>query len=566
MRLFAFALLFHASLFAQNAAPNPQPAALAPLGALRSLVTAYFAMDSTERGGLTWSLQPLTARANGEVMVKEKDGRKYLDFSKSRARVSVAPAFQTGAAYTLSAWVSLPTPDNHGLLWTGNRGIYMLFCDWGLGYWEPTKRKDTPWSQTRDGLIGWQHVAVTFDGTNSQAFLNGRALNTFRGQIAENLVCFGNDESPVLERSRMCAGVDEQIFFNRALSATELATVMNCTQAKAVPFAPVAPVFQGAPKTASALVAEHAANLVFVSDGETGGAGSGFVCEFQGKPALLTNIHVVAGMRAPTFKRLDNTVMKTVGNPASAVGHDILNYALSPDAPMPKLRAASKVGEVAAIGDEVFVLGNSEGARVIAPLSGTIVGIGPDLVEVTAEFVPGNSGSPIIHAKSGLVIGIATYLTVRDQKWLSGESKDKKVRRFGYRLDSVKNWQPVDWAVFEKERTELQRVQQLTSDLADLLRDMKDGIITFAAHKNHAIARHVKAFQEKVGTSSRVNAADHETAVTTFLKFMRSASQQDITDANSRMHYDYFRRAIAEEKQVRTLFTEIFDKLVKQLR
>jgi hypothetical protein len=320
------------------------------------------------------------------------------------------------------------------------------------------------------------------------------------------------------------------------------------------------------PKTAASLVSELGANLVFVSDGGSGGAGSGFVCEHLGKPSLITNIHVVAGMKAPGFKLLDNTVVKTLGAPASAVGHDIMRYALPPEAPMPKLRVAPKVEDVAAIGDEVFVLGNSEGARVIAPLSGKIAGLGPDLVEVTAEFVPGNSGSPIIHAKSGMVIGIATYLTVRDQKWLSGESKDAKVRRFGYRIDSVKQWQPVDWALFERDRLELQKVQQLTADLANLLRDMKDGDIIFAAHKNPAIAPHIRTFQEKVSTSSRINAADYAAAVNTFLRFMRSASKQDVADANSRMRYDYFRRALTEENQVRALFVEIFDKLVKNLK
>ena len=317
---------------------------------------------------------------------------------------------------------------------------------------------------------------------------------------------------------------------------------------------------------AAALVNEHSSSLVFVSDEGTGGAGSGFVCDFHGKPALFTNIHVVAGMKAPRFTLLDKTIIQTVGTPSIAVGHDLAYYPLPPDTALPKLRAAPKVEEVAAIGDEVFVLGNSEGARVIAPLSGKIAGLGPDLVEVTAEFVPGNSGSPIIHAKSGMVLGIATYLSVRDQKWLSGESKETKVRRFGYRLDSVKTWQPVDWAAFARDRAELEKVQRLTADLAKLLEDMRDGSITFAKHQNPMIAPHVKTFAAKVGTSTRVNEGDRAAAVNTFLRFMRSVSQQDVADAAKRIRYDYFLRGLGEEKLIRTQFTEIFDKLVKTLK
>ncbi len=314
---------------------------------------------------------------------------------------------------------------------------------------------------------------------------------------------------------------------------------------------------------ASAFVSEHSACLVFVEDKGTGSAGSGFICSFRGKPALFTNIHVVAGMRAPQFTRLDKSTVNTASLPASAIGHDILHYTLPVDSAPPKLLAAERVEDVAAIGDEVFVLGNSEGARVITPLAGKIAGIGPELIEVTAEFVPGNSGSPIIHAKSGTVIGIATYIRVRDKKWLSEENAEAKIRRFGYRLDSVKGWQPVDWASFAEERVVIEKIKNLTSDLALLLRDLKDGVIVSAAHTNPAISPHVRSFVDKVGGTARVNPIDRRDAASTLFKFMRSVSQQDIRVAATRIRYDYFQRALSEEKLIRTQFTEVFDEIVK---
>ena len=165
-----------------------------------------------------------------------------------------------------------------------------------------------------------------------------------------------------------------------------------------------------------------------------------------------------------------------------------------------------------------------------------------------------------------MVLGIATYLSVRDQKWLSGESKETKVRRFGYRLDSVKSWQPVDATAFARDRAELEKVQRLTADLAKLLEDMRDGTITFAKHQNPMIAPHVKNFASKVGTSTRVNEVDRGAAVNTLLRFMRSVSQADVADAGKRIRYDYFLRGLAEEKLIRTQFTEFFDKLGKALK
>ena len=69
------------------------------------------------------------------------------------------------------------------------------------------------------------------------------------------------------------------------------------------------------------------------------------------------------------------------------------------------------------IGDAIVVLGNSGGGGVVTKLEGKLVGIGPDRIEVSAEFIPGNSGSPIIHVPTGKVIGIATYLTRRYEEF-----------------------------------------------------------------------------------------------------------------------------------------------------
>ena len=97
---------------------------------------------------------------------------------------------------------------------------------------------------------------------------------------------------------------------------------------------------------------------------------------------------------------------------------------------------------------------------------GRIVGVGPNLVEVDAPFKPGNSGSPIIHLKSGKVTGIATYLTIR--KFDSATKLPVQtpiVRRFGYRVDSVKTWQPVQWPAFLAQARQMEAIDALTADL-----------------------------------------------------------------------------------------------------
>src|SRR5204863_3580947 len=142
---------------------------------------------------------------------------------------------------------------------------------------------------------------------------------------------------------------------------------------------------------------------------------------------------------------------------------------------------------------EVVVLGNAEGAGVINPIKGRIVGLGPNLVEVDAPFQPGNSGSPIIHLKTGKVIGVATYLTIRKYDSATKEAiKEPIVRRFGYRLDSVKQWQPVNWQTFYAQATEMETIEKLTNDLVAFLQDLgKDGRVSRGAHTNPVIKNRI---------------------------------------------------------------------------
>jgi hypothetical protein len=321
---------------------------------------------------------------------------------------------------------------------------------------------------------------------------------------------------------------------------------------------------------AARLVREYRNSLVFVDDAN-GTTGSGFICQLEGKPFLFTNIHVVSPMRSPAFTRLDRSPLR-VGNAAAAVAHDIVRYEVPAGAAAAgkPLQVMTSVENVAAIGDDVIVLGNSEGAHVILPLVGKISGIGPNLVEVTAEFVPGNSGSPIIHQKTGQVIGLATYAVRRDMDWLSERTtekeKAKKIRRFGYRLDSVQTWQPVNWRTFSNDAAEMERINGLTKSLAAVLDDIgDDGLVSRGRHQHPAIRRQIDTFVDQISKRS-VSSTDRLRIKQNFLADLRMASQNDLAAARTRVAYDYFRRSLGEEEKAREQFRTIFDRLMKAQR
>ncbi len=304
-------------------------------------------------------------------------------------------------------------------------------------------------------------------------------------------------------------------------------------------------------------VHDFSGSLVFIEGG--GGAGSGFVCKWKDGLFVTTNQHVLAGMPTVKITRLEGSKV-AAGAVQAAVGHDIMRLATSEVAN--PLIASENVENDARIGDDVVVLGNSEGARVIQPLSGRLLGIGPDRIEVSAEFVPGNSGSPIIHVKSGKVIGIATYLKKREFAELA-DRRESRVRRFGYRLDSVKQWQPVAWAAYQAERVEADRVEALTRELMKLISVMRaDAPVKAGDFGNSAINRPVRDFVQSI-ERQKLSAADRSRTTQNFLAAIRSATMGDITQARQRLRYDFFRKQVDEQAEMREQMYQLFDRMLK---
>jgi hypothetical protein len=321
------------------------------------------------------------------------------------------------------------------------------------------------------------------------------------------------------------------------------------------------PPSPAAQQLASDLVKANRSNLVFVTTPE--GAGSGFIANFGAGTLLITNAHVAAGSKGAMFKTLDGTQVQ-MSAPSVAVGHDVFVMTVNPSGT--PLEVMTGVDQNASIGDPVVVLGNAEGAGVINTIQGRIVGIGPNLVEVDAAFQPGNSGSPIIHLKTGKVVGVATYLTIRKYDSATKQPvKDPIVRRFGYRLDSIKSWQAVNWQTFYAQAAEMEAVEKLTEDLDGFLRQLaKDGRVLRNGITNPAITNRVNQWLE--AKAKHPSARDAASADESLLSFLKITSQSDITAAQQHMTYDYFQRQLADEQRERKEIADVFTKIVADLR
>jgi hypothetical protein len=251
---------------------------------------------------------------------------------------------------------------------------------------------------------------------------------------------------------------------------------------------------------------------------------------------------------------LDRTPLQLQTNGAiAAVGHDLIAILVS--AGGDGIPTIDSVDADVSVGDDVVAFGNALAGGVINPLLGKVVGLGPRTIEVNAQFEPGNSGGPIIHLRSGKVIGVATYATRHGK--LSGE---KSTRRFAYRLDTVAAWQLLDYKRFQYEYDVLNAVHKLTIQLADAIEDatqeLPDPVATAVGKRRvvftqlvrrheyesplirEAVETYLKALMDGKGSG--------DLAAATLVNSLNLASQNNLTAAAPLLTYDYFQHGDAE--------------------
>ncbi|MDD5348772.1 MAG: serine protease [Chthoniobacteraceae bacterium] len=291
----------------------------------------------------------------------------------------------------------------------------------------------------------------------------------------------------------------------------------------------------------------HSKALLIV-EGKQGG-GSAFLCRLDGRPVVISNAHVIGGIPGFKLTSIAGTAF-TVQSGAVAVGHDLVKLEVGANpGPDEIFEVMENLDANVKIGDAVSVLGNAEGAKVVRPVEGKVVGIGPNLVEVDAPFVPGNSGSPIIHQATGKVLGVATYLIKRNVSKDASECVTVEPRRFGYRLDHVKTWEPIQWPVFYAQAQQVEKIELLSQDFITLFRHCQKTGAVSGDYKSPAILRAVQLFSNQ--NVRNLGSSERATLVPKFLGELRFASRADILSFDTVHAYDYFRQKVEEHRLFR---------------
>ncbi len=226
--------------------------------------------------------------------------------------------------------------------------------------------------------------------------------------------------------------------------------------------------------------------------------GSGFVATMDGKTYIFTNQHVILGADKISFKTATGATLRPRRVELSMT-RDIARLELeAPD--------GLAISDVVEMNNPVAVFGNSEGAGVGTELYGVVNGVGSELLETSAEFVSGNSGSPVLNQNQE-VLGIAAYVRVSSRHAMKeGTQFENKTRRFCYRLTGV-SWKEVNWKRYNDKYGKLYRRSQIMTDgIFDIIGSWSSSPLTRVSvddNPERALTSWAKSHNEVVGKFNR---------------------------------------------------------------
>lgn len=290
-----------------------------------------------------------------------------------------------------------------------------------------------------------------------------------------------------------------------------------------------------------------AASAIVVISGDRG-TGTGFFIRHGGTTWLYTAAHVLSGNSKLQVKRRDGELVAKFGAFEAAEGADMARLEVLEDVPH-ALRLAPSRGS-AAVDVTVYASGNAGGGGTVGFEAGSILGVGPESIEIDAQVIQGNSGGPVFDGRDGTVIGLVTHLTAARKDLWAEETRFAEVRRFACRLDREWDWKRMPIDAFLQEGRQLARIR-LASEImrAALQPDQWSGGV-LVENRDDPLAREIMALsrwiddQRKGG--QRFSEVDRKKRLRTILQSALHRSRAEMSGMKPD-GFAWFHRQVAEE-------------------
>ena len=252
-------------------------------------------------------------------------------------------------------------------------------------------------------------------------------------------------------------------------------------------------LFKPAPPADPKVKPDIMQNLLFVNGDN--GSGTAFKMQFGQQPVIISNAHVFLGLNNPVIRDIRGRSY-TIQSIFGAKKRDlvILTYRRKKHE-SPLLRPIRDLTAKMQANTRVTAYGNSQGSQTHSILPGVLLGIGYDRMEISCGIVGGNSGGPVLLDKTGEVIGVSTYLTIRkvDPQALgtryAGKSYSRyNIRRFATRID---NLTPDMLEILDSEKLAKERqYYALSLQIMDKFSEL------FDSKRYHDIKIHLNSYSE----------------------------------------------------------------------
>jgi hypothetical protein len=263
----------------------------------------------------------------------------------------------------------------------------------------------------------------------------------------------------------------------------------------------------------------------------------------------VTNLHVLSNNPNVKITTSSGAQIKALG----IKGAPDRDLALIPieDGNYNYLDLATDVGATALVGDQVITPGNSEGGEVMLNTNGQVLAIGPQKVEINNPIFHGNSGGPIVHVKSGKVLGVVTEAmkvdTTDELDRTSAHSRNSAIngtmRYFGLRLDNVSTWEVYDWRRYQTETQFLDEFNHKSRCLDSFLNGSDSPNADNSDFKNYYLNdEEIKTayanFQQETGGSDSSQKLDALRGLVTDLRNVADSNINDIKNLNNFYSFD----------------------------